>query len=132
LFFKEKNKRISTAIPNAKNIKMEHLFSYGTLQKDAVQLETFGRLLTGTPDVLTGYKLTMIEIEDQEVVATSGETHHPIITQTNENKDTIKGIVFEITKAELEQADQYEVAQYKRISVQLKSGKNAWVYIAAN
>jgi gamma-glutamylcyclotransferase (GGCT)/AIG2-like uncharacterized protein YtfP len=111
---------------------MEHLFSYGTLQKQNVQLETFGRFLTGHPDTLVGYKLSMIEIEDQAVVATSGQTHHPIIKQTNQNNDTIKGVVFEITATELKQADHYEVDSYKRINVTLKSGKSAWVYIENN
>lgn len=33
---------------------MPLLFSYGTLQDDAVQLRTFERLLTGEPDELRG------------------------------------------------------------------------------
>lgn len=32
----------------------EYLFSYGTLQRDEVQLELFGRLLTGKKDPLVG------------------------------------------------------------------------------
>jgi gamma-glutamylcyclotransferase (GGCT)/AIG2-like uncharacterized protein YtfP len=110
---------------------MEYLFSYGTLQTPSVQLETFGRLLTGHPDILSRYQLSMIKIEDQAVVATSGQTHHPIIKFTNNANDIVEGDVFEITETELKQADQYEVDDYKRINVQLDSGKNAWVYIAA-
>jgi len=32
----------------------ERLFSYGTLQQENVQKQTFGRLLDGTPDALVG------------------------------------------------------------------------------
>ncbi|HAO29187.1 MAG TPA: UDP-N-acetylmuramate--alanine ligase, partial [Chryseobacterium indologenes] len=31
---------------------MPYLFSYGTLQKEQVQLETFGRILQGEKDTL--------------------------------------------------------------------------------
>jgi hypothetical protein len=120
----------TASIPNANHTKMEHLFSYGTLQKEAVQLETFGRLLTGIPDVLTGYELSTIMIEDEEVVATSNEVYHPIIILTNNPKDLIKGVLFEITKEELNHADAYETNSYKRVKVQLESGKSAWVYSA--
>jgi len=39
--------------------------------------------------------------------------------------------VFEITEDELASADRYEVADYKRIAVRLKSGTDAWVYVKA-
>ena len=32
------------------------LFSYGTLQQDEVQLSSFGRLLDGEEDAMTGHK----------------------------------------------------------------------------
>ena len=110
---------------------MENLFSYGTLQIENVQLDTFGRLLAGSADSLSGYKKEMVKIEDEKVVATSGEAYHPIITFTDNPNDEIAGTVFEITPEELKQADEYEVDSYKRISVQLKSGKKAWVYVEA-
>ena len=55
---------------------MQKLFSYGTLQQENVQLATFSRKLTGSPDVLVGYRLDEIAISDPAVVATSGKTHH--------------------------------------------------------
>lgn len=110
----------------------EKLFSYGTLQYEAVQLSTFGRKLYGNPDTLAGFDITKIEIKDQDVIAVSGETHHLMLKFTGKLSDQIEGVVFDITPAELEQADSYEVDDYKRVSVQLASGITAWVYVSAN
>jgi gamma-glutamylcyclotransferase (GGCT)/AIG2-like uncharacterized protein YtfP len=41
----------------------------------------------------------------------------------------VTGMVFEITAEELTAADRYEVAQYSRVEVTLKSGVQAWVYV---
>lgn len=109
---------------------MQNLFSYGTLQDQKVQIETFGRLLKGSPEVLISYRLDSIKIEDEYVVQTSGETHHPILRFSGNNADEIKGLAFEVTEEELIQTHAYEAEHYKRILVELKSGKNAWVYVA--
>ena len=107
----------------------EHLFSYGTLQTEAVQLATFGRGLEGKPDALVGYSLTMIQIQDQDFVATSGSAHHRNLQFTGIASDFVEGTVFKLTRKEVEQADAYEPAEYKRALVQLRSGMNAWVYL---
>lgn len=108
---------------------MHFLFSYGTLQKPKVQLESFGRLLEGHPDTLMGYRIQQFEITDEAVLATSEQLFHPIAVPANHSADSIDGMVFEITQAELERADAYEVDAYERVLVTLLSGKNAWVYI---
>jgi gamma-glutamylcyclotransferase (GGCT)/AIG2-like uncharacterized protein YtfP len=110
----------------------ENLFSYGTLQNEAVQLSTFNRRLEGMADAITGYKLSYVEIKDGEVVATSGLTHHPILTYSGNENDTISGTVFKISHEDLLHADEYETSDYKRVLVNLKSGGKAWVYIDAN
>lgn len=107
------------------------LFSYGTLQQRDVQLATFGRELVGSADQLIGFHQTMVEIQDAEVVKTSGKTHHPIITQTGRDEHRVAGTVFEITEIELANADKYEVSDYKRVAAPLASGKTAWVYVDA-
>lgn len=107
------------------------LFSYGTLQLDDVQRATFGRLLKGLPDALPGYRQTMVRITDPDVVRTSGADHHPIVAASPTPADEVAGAVFEITAEELAAADTYEVSDYKRIAVRLKSGRNAWVYVKA-
>jgi gamma-glutamylcyclotransferase (GGCT)/AIG2-like uncharacterized protein YtfP len=109
----------------------ERLFSYGTLQLEAVQVATFGRLLAGRADVLPGFEQSMVLIDDPDVVATSGKTHHPILKFTGRSSDAVQGTVFDITSEELQSADQYEVAAYQRVSVTLRSGLRAWVYVDA-
>ena len=107
------------------------LFSYGTLQQDEVQLASFGRLLEGQDDAMPGYRQSLIEISDPEVIKTSGKRFHPIVEPSGNPADEVKGRVFRITEAELKAADAYEVADYKRIPVRLRSGNQAWVYVRA-
>ena len=109
---------------------MENLFSYGTLQLESVQLSTFGRLLEGRKDSIIGYSLSYIEIVDKDVITKSGKTHHPIITYSGKADDEVEGMVFNVSMEELNRADEYEVSDYKRISVELKSGGETWVYVA--
>ncbi|MDP2560016.1 gamma-glutamylcyclotransferase family protein [Psychrobium sp. 1_MG-2023] len=110
---------------------MEKLFSYGTLQMEHVQLETFGRKLNGTKDTLIGFILSEVRIKDADVIKTSGKQIHPILKFTGNEDDVITGTVFELTEAELQQADNYEVEEYKRIAGSFKSGKEAWAYVCA-
>ena len=107
----------------------ETLFSYGTLQQPEVQLATYGRTLSGTVDALRGYLLVPLEISDPHVVAISGKAVHTIACATGSPDDHIRGMLFEISKAELHAADAYEVAVYARVEVVLESGRTAWVYV---
>jgi gamma-glutamylcyclotransferase (GGCT)/AIG2-like uncharacterized protein YtfP len=110
---------------------MPKLFSYGTLQLENVQLATFGRRLAGQRDELAGFAQTEVAISDPAVVAASGKTHHPILSFTGRLADRVSGTVFEVTDAELAQADAYEVDDYRRVAVTLASGAKAWVYVGA-
>jgi len=107
----------------------ERLFSYGTLQTNTVQLSTFGRRLSGSPDALVGYRLQMIKIEAQAFVATSGAEYHRNLEFTGSASDLVEGTVFSLTRQELEQADAYEPDGYKRVRARLHSGIEAWVYL---
>lgn len=109
---------------------MEKLFSYGTLQLDQVQQSTFGRLLEGAKDTLLGYNLSTIKITDPVVIEKSGTDIHPILRFTGALSDEVDGTVFDVSQHELKQADEYEVDDYTRISVKLKSGVDAWMYVA--
>lgn len=107
------------------------LFSYGTLQQEEVQLATFGRRLEGRVDTLPGYATSLLEIKDADVIATSGKTHHLLALPSGNQADEVAGVVFKITPEELAAADTYEVSDYKRVAVRLKSGLEAFVYVAA-
>lgn len=108
-----------------------NLFSYGTLQLESVQLASFGRVLEGRDDAMPGYRKDMLEILDPEVVRTSGERFHPVVSPSGDPADMVIGKVFRITPEELAAADRYEVSDYKRIEVLLASGTPAWVYVKA-
>ncbi len=110
-------------------LETENLFSYGTLQLDEVQLETFGRKLDGERDALPGYKLVMITITDKEFVIKSGTADHRSLQFTGNSADVVEGVVFKVTSNELEQADSYEPDGYERVNVRLRSGGNAWVFV---
>ena len=108
---------------------MPQLFSYGTLQLSSVQMATFGRRLSGTPDRLVGWREAQVEITDAEVLRRSRQTHHPVLVPGD--GPVISGTVFDISEAELAQADAYEVSDYARVELELASGRTAWVYVSA-
>ena len=105
------------------------LFSYGTLQLEKVQLESFGRILKGKSSRLYNYKLGQVEINDISVLEKSQTNSHPIAIKTNQLSDFIDGIIFEITDEELIKADEYEVDDYMRIKENFESELSAWVYV---
>jgi hypothetical protein len=107
------------------------LFSYGTLQDQAVQLANFGRQLSGSPDSLPGFSTSLVPIRDPALVATSAKAHHTIAVRSTDPADEVPGTVFEITPLELAAADRYEVLEYTRVMVTLKSGAQAWPYVQA-
>ena len=107
------------------------LFSYGTLQLAEVQLDTFGRLVEGEDDVLSGYTTDDVDIDDARVVELSGAAVHSVLRATGSDLDKVVGKVLWITADELDAADEYEVALYHRRPVTLASGRTAWAYLAA-
>lgn len=111
--------------------EMENLFTYGTLQLEEVQLSTFGRKLEGKPDALVGYRLVMIEIQDEDFVVKSGTADHRNLQFTGDSSDLVEGIVFKVTMEELKQSDAYEPEGYERVLVQCRSGLSAWIYLSS-
>jgi hypothetical protein len=109
----------------------ELLFSYGTLQLEAVQMATFGRRLAGTSDALQRFGLVSLKIEDHTVVAISGKAYHTMAKFTGRASDVVSGTVFAVTPDEIQNADQYEVAAVTRVAVVLQSGVRAWAYVDA-
>ena len=109
----------------------ELLFSYGTLRQPEVQRATFGREIDGRPDAIVGYDLDYVTITDPHVIATSGSDRHPILKPTDRPGAAVEGTVFAISEEDLAAADEYEVDDYVRIAVPLRSGPRAWVYVFA-
>ena len=103
---------------------MEKIFSYGTLQKDSVQVATFGRELSGTKDKLVGY--TLIHGEESRLQQAS-------LKYTGEQSDIVEGTLFEISSTELTKADDYSVVDdCIRVRENFISGQRAWVYVFAD
>lgn len=111
------------------NNQLQYLFSYGTLQLEKVQLATFGRILKGEPDSLSGFKLEQLKITDEHVLDKSELDFHPIAIPSINQDDTIAGVLFEVSTDELIQSDSYEVSDYKRVEAKFKSGKLGWIYV---
>lgn len=103
---------------------MEQLFSYGTLQSKEIQMQVFNKILPGTPDQLTGYKLKDLKIEEE-----FGMTDYFVAMPSENTSDFIKGIVYTISTKDLAKADLFESNAYKRVQIKLKSGVTAWIYI---
>jgi hypothetical protein len=112
-------------------VHTEYLFAYGTLQLESVQMATFGRRLSGTSDVLRGFELALLKIENQAVIAASGTAQHTMAKFTGHASDGISGTVFAVTPEEIRSADRYEVPAVKRTGVILQSGLRAWTYVDA-
>ncbi|MEZ5024708.1 MAG: YggS family pyridoxal phosphate-dependent enzyme, partial [Chitinophagales bacterium] len=106
------------------------LFSYGTLQLDKVQYETYGRLLKGEKETLRNYKIDELKITDSDVLRKSGKEYHPIAIKTGNPNDFIEGTIFEITDIELKETDRYEVKDYYRVLETFVSGRKAWIYVS--
>lgn len=98
---------------------MAYIFSYGSLQESSVQQAVFGKKLKGFSDNLVGFRLSK-----QKAYGS-----YPILVETGNGTHKISGMAYEITDPQLELADAYEGPQYQRISVDLESGKEAWLYV---
>ncbi len=101
---------------------MEKIFSYGTLQKDSVQLATFGRELIGIKDRLIGYTV------NQE---NCSKLQQSSLKYTGEQSDIVEGTLFELSAVELCKVDDYQVIDdYIRVKERFISGQKAWVYVS--
>ena len=111
---------------------MPLLFSYGTLQKEEVQLSTLGRRLVGAEDELPGFEPAQVKIEDPKEAAMAGTSHHANARFSGNPGSRVHGMAFEVTDDELTRIDGYEAPfSYRRIGAVLASGRHAWVYVHA-
>ena len=109
---------------------MPLLFSYGTLQREDVQLQLYGRVVALQRDQLVGFECLNEEIRDLTFAATSGSSRHRIVRFTGDESCRLAGMTLELTESELTLTDAYEPEPYRRVETVLASGKRAWVYAA--
>ncbi|GMW00447.1 MAG: hypothetical protein AMXMBFR84_15840 [Candidatus Hydrogenedentota bacterium] len=93
------------------------LFAYGTLLDPPVQRELFGRIVDGTPDTLTGFSRTTVEVQ--------GSVYPDLRPKPG---GRVEGRVLLLTTDDLHRADAYETDAYIREQLILESGRAAWVY----
>jgi gamma-glutamylcyclotransferase (GGCT)/AIG2-like uncharacterized protein YtfP len=97
------------------------LFSYGSLQREEVQVATFGRTLSGRADELLAFELVP--------AASSGAGHANVVRGAPQSR--VAGIAFDVSDAEIAAADEYERRDdYTRIEAALASGRTTWVYVS--
>lgn len=111
-------------------IMKQYLFSYGLLQEEKIQMKLFGKRLHGSADELRGYKVITIEITDETFLSTGEDKFQRTLVYSKNDNDIVKGTALEMTEKELLLSDKFEPVVYRRTQVILKSGKQAWIYIA--
>jgi hypothetical protein len=111
------------------SVVTESIFSFGTLQSAAVQQSLFSRVVPSTPDLLAGWTIGEMVIVDPVAIKSSGTNIHPALLRSENSEDVVPGVVLDVTAAELMASDEYERVSFRRISVQLESGRAAWVYV---
>jgi gamma-glutamylcyclotransferase (GGCT)/AIG2-like uncharacterized protein YtfP len=75
----------------------------------------------------------LVPIDDEQVIAAIGRTHHANVTFTGSKASRVSGAVFDVSDGELDAADRFEQPfNYKRISVWLASGKQACAYVSSS
>jgi hypothetical protein len=107
----------------------EILFTYGALRAPQVQLDTFGHLVEGEDDVLPGYTVDYVDIEDAHTATPKPQPVHAIVRRTGDPRDKVVGCAIHLTEDELDAADEYQVESYHRERVHLASGVDAWVFV---
>lgn len=102
---------------------MPRLFSYGSLQQPAVQLEILGRSLPGSADEIVGFERVLIRRGVKELSN---------VIRNGRADARVAGTVFEIADDELAVVDAYEAGDsYVRTPAALASGGEAWLYAEA-
>jgi len=109
----------------------ELLFSYADMRDPQLQQDMFGRVLPAEPDTLPGYAADYVEIDDIRFSDRTGRIVHPQLRRTGNPRDKIVGAVLRLTVTELEAADEFQMAMFRRARVTLGSGREAWVYLIA-
>ena len=101
-------------------MEKEKLFVYGTLKDSKVQEDLLHMHVNGNRDLLRGFRSGNVHIENRD---------YKIIEEDSDSKETIEGLVLELSMNKLRVLDKYEGKNYRRKKVKLTSGNEAWAYI---
>jgi len=105
----------------------QRLFVYGTLQDPKVQLRVIGRIVSGEPAVIAGWRKEWIHVRS-DAAEIAGEEVHPIAVADPEGE--IEGLILSLTEKDWPALDEYEGETYERVAAVLKDGRHAWFYAA--
>ena len=93
------------------------------------QLKSLGVTITTEADESSTGPASFM-IEDPEMAARLGLTHHANVAFNGNDRSLVSGMVLEISDDEFARVDEYEAAfHYARVSAELASGREAWVYV---
>lgn len=112
--------------------KKHLLFSYDILNFQDTQLELYGRKLHGTKDTISGYTLKDSKLNELVISENKKAIPPQIAIKSKDTSDSIRGMVFEISGAELVQTDKKIVNHYHRIQATTDAGTEVWIYVANN
>ncbi|MFG3205337.1 gamma-glutamylcyclotransferase family protein [Streptomyces sp. NPDC048192] len=104
------------------------LFSYGALQERPVQQLILGRTLEGRADQLPGFILTVAEL-GEEAALVSGTSRHPMATLGATAGAHVCGTLYRVLPADLSAIDARCDILFHRVTLLLRSGEQAWVYV---
>lgn len=107
------------------------VFSYGALQIAELQRSILGRVFPAEADILPGFTADYAEMADPRFAELTGTSTHAVLRRTGDPRDKVIGSVYRFTEDELDAADQFEVAMFRREQVVLASGRTAWVYLSS-
>jgi hypothetical protein len=71
------------------------------------------------------------DISPTQPFAGTGSDRHPTLKPADRADAAVEGTVFALSEDESAAGDDYEVDDYARIAVPLRSGGHAWVYAFA-
>lgn len=110
--------------------KKHLLFFYDRFKSPGLQLQHYGRKLSGTQDTLSGYALNNSMINGFSMTENGESTMSCMAIKSKESGDKITGMVYEVTGEELVRTDQLSDPNSKRVLATTDSGVEVWVYIA--
>ena len=100
---------------------MHKVFTYQTLKQSSVRKSAMK--LDKVPPIIGNAEIS--GYEEKIYLTNEGDNYHTIVPKKSK---TVKGKLFEVTKAELDQLDEWE-DEYDRMLMRTTDGQDVWVYI---